>query len=198
MKQKEEMRESARKSRNALTDDQRRAMSIDIARQVSGLEWFKESQQLLLYLSIRSEVETQPLMELAWAAGKQLYAPQVDERNKHMVFYRVEAGEIMKPGAYGIPAPPPVSSRKADMGRPGMVLVPCLAFDRQGGRLGYGAGFYDRFLSSGARGWKKVALAYGSQEVEAVPTESHDTPMQAIVTEKEIIKVKDGSRSSVS
>ena len=188
MSDKPTIRKAARERRDSLaTEDREKACAI-IAKNVVEMTWFKNADQLLLYLPVHSEVDTWPLVKQAWAAGKAVYAPVVDEKNKGMNFYRFEEGESLEKDSHGVPAPRPVASRKADMGRPCLLVLPCLAFDRQGGRIGYGAGYYDRFLEGAGRAWKRVALAYAVQEAEGgIPLEDHDQKLHAVVTEKETI-----------
>jgi len=92
----------------------------------------------------------------------------------------------MKKGAYGILEPKTV--RKADENNIDVILVPGLAFDRNGGRMGFGKGYYDRLLESSKA--VKIGLCYDFQILEKIPTESHDVPMNFVITEKEILEIR--------
>lgn len=92
----------------------------------------------------------------------------------------------MEKGAYGILEPKTV--RKADENNIDVILVPGLAFDRNGGRMGFGKGYYDRLLESSKA--VKIGLCYDFQILEKIPTESHDVPMNFVITEKEILEIR--------
>ena len=96
----------------------------------------------------------------------------------------INSMDDMKKGAYGILEPKTV--RKADENNIDVILVPGLAFDRNGGRMGFGKGYYDRLLESSKA--VKIGLCYDFQILEKIPTESHDVPMNFVITEKEILE----------
>lgn len=191
MSDKNELRAAAKLRRDGLEEEKRLRFSELIAARVRAMPVYKNSSQILLYLPLHSEVDTKFLAEAVRLDGKPVYAPSVDAKNKNMSFYRYEPGETLKTGAFGIKEPLSVSSRKADLGRPCLIICPCLSFDRLGHRLGYGAGYYDRFLAGPARAWKRAALAFSIQEeVQGLPAEEHDQAVQWIVTETETISTQ--------
>jgi len=131
------------------------------------------------YHALGAELDPRPLIVRLGATGARLALPAAASLRAALEF-RAADGELEADGL-GIPSPPAT----AEVLLPDMVIVPLLAFDRRGGRLGQGAGFYDRALAS-LRALKPVfalGLAYAGQEVEAVPTEPHDQPLDAILTE---------------
>jgi 5-formyltetrahydrofolate cyclo-ligase len=113
--------------------------------------------------------------------------PVVTARGLPLGFRRWRPGDVLVSGAFGLLVPGP----SAEPVMPQLVLVPLLAFDRQGGRLGYGAGFYDRTLAVLRAAGPVIAIgvAYADQEVPAVPVEPHDQPLDWIATEREILAV---------
>ncbi len=114
------------------------------------------------------------LVELGWAIA----LPRVTAKDAALDFHHVPDGEVLEPGSFGIPEP------LADWPRavPGMLLVPLLAFDRRGHRLGYGGGFYDRTLA--ALNVPAIGIAYAGQEVASLPAEPHDRRLDGILTEQ--------------
>ncbi len=118
--------------------------------------------------------------------------PVAVDRKSPLIFRIWRPAETLVPDAYGIPAPP----SSAPEVHPNLMITPLLAFDRQGGRLGQGAGHYDRTLARlrKSRPVYVLGLAFAGQEIDAVPVDSHDQRLDAIVTETEFIEVTGGSR----
>jgi 5-formyltetrahydrofolate cyclo-ligase len=138
------------------------------------------------FWSIRSEIDVRPLMlALAGATGAQLAMPVVAGRGQALVFRRWEAEVPMVAGPFGTAHP----AEDEPVLVPDLVLVPLLAFDRRRHRLGYGAGFYDRTLAGlrAAGPVTAVGIAYGAQEVAAVPIGDHDERLDLVLTERGII-----------
>jgi len=136
--------------------------------------------------AIRSEIDVRPLMlALAAATGADLALPVVVARGRPLLFRRWRADLVLTAGPFGTAHPP--ESEPALM--PDLVLVPLLAFDRRRHRLGYGAGFYDRTLAAlrAAGPVTAVGIAYGAQQVDAVPIGDHDEPLDRILTERGFI-----------
>ncbi|MCC6304853.1 MAG: 5-formyltetrahydrofolate cyclo-ligase [Rhodobacteraceae bacterium] len=134
------------------------------------------------YMAIGTEAD--PLAAMAAHEGP-VCVPVVTGRGRPLAFRAWHAGAAMVAGAFGIPVP----AEGAEM-TPGVLVVPLLAFDRAGYRLGYGGGFYDRTLA-GLRGAGlavvAIGFAFGGQEVAAVPREATDLPLDLVVTEAGVI-----------
>ena len=142
------------------------------------------------YLAQGSELDALPIMRRLAAAGAQVALPASDSRDGAMVFRAWDLASDLTPDAFGIPAPP----AEAAALQPDLIITPLLAFDRRGGRLGQGAGVYDRALEN-LRREKAVfvlGLAYSGQELPAAPLEPHDQPLDAILTETEFIAIARG------
>ncbi|WP_207477415.1 5-formyltetrahydrofolate cyclo-ligase [Arenibaculum pallidiluteum] len=137
------------------------------------------------YCRVHDELDPLPLMLALNGRGATLALPVAEARGRPLKFRRWSPGDRLAPGALGIPEPLAGTEEVS----PRLVLVPMLAFDRRGGRLGYGAGFYDRTLAElRARGpVLAVGLAYAAQEADAVPCDGLDEPLDWIVTETEAI-----------
>ena len=135
-------------------------------------------------MGIGPEVATRPILERAWSEDKRIACPKVEWRPRGLVSYAVTAADQLVEGRGGLLEPDPERARPVEEGFD-LVLVPGLAFDRRGGRIGYGAGFYDRFLEETDA--LKVALAYSLQVIDSVPVEPHDVPVDRILTEDESI-----------
>lgn len=155
---------------------------------VAALPVYQAACVIHCYLPIRSEVDTTPLISHALAHGKRVVVPVVQPGTGDLAHTWLNslAEDDMQPGIFGTLQPRtlcPVTSAEWDL-----VLVPLLAFDRGGYRLGYGKGFYDRLLTMSPV--PSVGLAFAIQEAtEGLPHEGHDIPLEMIVTEHERIMV---------
>jgi len=165
---------------------------------------YQNAELLLFYVSYRSEADTLQLMKEALEAGRRVAVPKVVGTD--MVFYRITEFSQLIEGYKGILEPDRsrckavTEANGADDGQPQPVarhilpentilFVPGCAFDKSGGRMGYGGGFYDRFMEK-YPDVLRVALAYEEQLVETVPREEHDKVVDVIVTEKRMIQVQ--------
>lgn len=165
---------------------------------------------IMVYLDFRGEVETSGILQWGWDACKVMTAPVTLKQERKLVPVVIHTFDELRIGAYGIREPiaedqdfddrsewegmeTGISSGKktAESGLSveslDLVLVPGVAFDRRGGRLGYGGGYYDRFLPRLRSGTITIGLAYDLQLVEQVPTETHDVPLDLLVTETGVI-----------
>lgn len=170
-------------SRSALSSEERKGKSREIERRLFSLPEFQESRTILFFASFRSEVETGDMIRRALAGGKRIVLPKVN--GKELLLFRItDFDNDLAAGAWGIPEP--VKGTPADLQEIDLIIVPGAAFDEQGNRIGYGAGFYDKLL----HGFNKpmVALAFELQIVPSVPADQHDVPVRKIVTEKRIIE----------
>lgn len=139
------------------------------------------------YWAMRGEIDVRPVLEVLAERGQVTALPVVVDRKGPLVFRRWTVGEPLEEGPYGTRHP----RADAEEVRPVCLLVPLLAFDRRGYRLGYGGGYYDRTLALLRAQGPVVAIgiAYAGQEVEAIPTEPHDEKLDWVVTEKEVIRI---------
>lgn len=134
------------------------------------------------YYPIQTETSPLPLLRHLAAQGVQTALPRVVAAERPLQFHAWQADEALVPGYRNIPEPSPESAPIT----PTALLVPLLAFDAKGHRLGYGAGFYDRtiqLLRSKNQRFIAVGLAYDAQEVQTLPTDRHDQKLNAIITE---------------
>jgi 5-formyltetrahydrofolate cyclo-ligase len=134
------------------------------------------------YLPVRDEADPRALMAALAGSGHVLALPRVAERGAPLVFHRWSSGDATLIDMFGLTEP----LASAEIATPAIVLVPLLAFDAAGIRLGYGGGYYDRTLATLRDAGKifAVGIAYAGQEVAELPRREHDEPLDAIVTEK--------------
>jgi 5-formyltetrahydrofolate cyclo-ligase len=136
------------------------------------------------YMPIRTEVSPLPAMQ-AMAKLSRICVPVIRGEGLPLIFREWTPGCAMTAGAFGAPVP-----AEGGAVEPDVLIVPLLAFDRRGGRLGYGGGFYDRTLEAlrARRPVLAIGFAYAAQEAEALPTEATDQPLEMIVTEAETLR----------
>ncbi len=137
------------------------------------------------FFPYQSEIDTRPLLGRLAGDGWTTALPVIIAKGEPLRFRRWLPGEPTVPGVWDIPRP----LDAAPLVEPDVLLVPLLAFDRKGHRLGYGGGFYDRTLAL-LRSKKRVlaiGIAYAAQEIDSVPSSSHDQPLDFVMTEKELI-----------
>ena len=182
MEEKKVIRKQIFAARKACTDNQVEEWSKIIADKVAELPAFKNSERILAYVDYNHEVMTRFIIEEAWKAGKEVAVPKVV--GKDMIFYKFLDFSQLEEGYFGIPEP--ARGETVDWADPKTaIIMPGVAFDRQNHRVGYGGGFYDRFLEKHTE-IQRVAVAFDFQMVEEVPTEPTDICPHIIVTEKEI------------
>ena len=130
---------------------------------------------------------TAPIAAALAAEGTPLAYPRVTLGQRWLTFHRIGSPDELTPGTFDIPEPP-TTAPVVPARRIGVFLVPGLAFDRQGNRLGWGMGHYDTTLSNNLEALR-VGLAYETQLVDQVPVDGHDLPMHLIVTERGVVRI---------
>jgi len=183
---KRKLRDEVRARRRA--QDRKDEMSRRIAARLAALPEYAAAHTVLFYVSFRSEVRTQEMLAEAWRGGKRVVVPYCTGGRLELV--AIDDADELSPGTLGIPEPRPElrsrPERRVAPPEPDLIVVPGLAFDRLGNRLGYGHGYYDKLLPLVRPDAALVALAYECQLVDAVPRLTHDVPVNKIVTERAV------------
>jgi 5-formyltetrahydrofolate cyclo-ligase len=146
------------------------------------LERLRPGLVVASYRPVRGEADPEPLERAAMAAGCVLALPWIDNRTVPMRFLAWSPDRLLMAGPFGLEQPPADAPELA----PDIILTPLVAFDRAGGRLGQGAGYYDRAFALHADCWR-VGVAWSIQEVPRVPVDHRDVALQAVATEEEWI-----------
>lgn len=171
-----------RSLRGAVTRDQAERAGHAVAEHLAGLPAFADASHVALFASLSDELPTRPVFDAALARGKLALFPRVE--GDRLVFAPLARWKDLRPGRYGVAEPPhDVAARVPDA----LVLVPGVAFDARGGRLGRGGGYYDRTFAFDAEpGLLLLGVGYAFQVVDAVPEERHDRRMDGVMTERGI------------
>ncbi|KUO96000.1 5-formyltetrahydrofolate cyclo-ligase [Ferroacidibacillus organovorans] len=168
-----------RQVRDAFQPGFRASWSRDIAERVTALPELAAANTVGVYLAMGSEVSLDGLIETLLLEGKKVYAPRVLEDRRTIVFCQLRDVSDVEIGYYGIREPRGEVVEALDL-----LLIPGLAFTLCGIRLGYGGGFYDRYLANTSRQAVKVGVAFDGQIVQELPTELHDIRMDHLVTDR--------------
>ena len=143
---------------------------------------------MALYSARAGEIPTGRIRDAYLAAGVRLYYPRVTGKGT-LAFYPHREGDGWETGPYGILEPASPAGVEPRLSGWDIIVVPGLAFDRRGNRLGHGFGYYDRFLGGLPEGVPRVGLAWAGQLVPGVPVDAWDVPVHALVTEEGVIRV---------
>jgi 5-formyltetrahydrofolate cyclo-ligase len=171
--------------RDAIDPWTRTALSRAIVRDIVETFVYRRSNTIMAYASFGSELQTDEFVRHVLDQGKILLLPRVNRQEGSLDVYRVrDPVQDLRVGTWGIREPRPDRCARVDPHAIDFVLVPGVAFDTRGGRLGYGGGFYDKLLADGlSPGAWLVGGAFEGQMVEKVPVDEHDVPMDVVVTE---------------
>jgi len=176
------------KRRLGLPSEEVNKNSQKISELITQLEIFKKAERIALYFSIKNEVRTEQIFEMAMECGKKVYFPHME--GTILEFHRVDDLGELKPGKFGIPEPRQ-DSAKIQTKDLDIIVVPGVAFDRLGRRVGYGKGYYDRTLKE-IHKEKLIGLAYGFQVLDRIPVEAGDIGLGSLIMESGIIFAKGG------
>jgi 5-formyltetrahydrofolate cyclo-ligase len=185
---KNELRVAALRKRRSIGSEELGAMSSLVEANLLSLKEYKAARLLISYCAKEDEVQTRPIIEKALEQGKRVAVVVADVPSKTLSFSEITSfEEELAPGAFGILEPKPGRLRPISIAQADLILVPLVAWDEKGHRLGYGAGYFDRALA-GAKTIKKVGLALESQRLALIPESRHDVPLDIVVTEKRVVR----------
>ncbi len=183
---KAELRSKLQSSLLAVGAEQRDRKSRLACERLIATEQFQAASTVMLFLSLRHEVDTSEAILGAWQLGKTVAVPKVSWEQRHMIAVQLnsldtgletEASGLRSPTA-GLPVP---------LGDIDLVVTPGLGFDRQGNRLGRGGAYYDKFFAHERLKACKCGFAFSEQLIDSVPVTDHDQPMDLLVTDAEIV-----------
>jgi 5-formyltetrahydrofolate cyclo-ligase len=189
------VRAELRAKRRALSPEQREHAARLVARNVDRAFRLRAGKRVAIYAAMREELDTAPLIELAFVRGCRVFLPRVDRRTGHLDFHETHADARQSVNHLGILEPEGTASigaRWLDL-----VLLPLVGFDARGMRLGMGGGYYDRTFAFRNRhtswhGPRLVGIAYSFQELPSLTAAAHDVRMDAVVTEKGVVRCRTG------
>lgn len=195
---REQLRADMRRRRAAIGPRERALASRAIAEHLSASEIYLAARNIGAYLALRQEADPAPLVAHALAQNKQVYVPVIDiAPDPGMTFARIDANTPLTRNRFGIDEPAPNHRETLAAQKLDLVLLPLIAFDSSGNRLGMGAGYYDRcfsFLREPGinRGPILCGVGYSCQQLEQITPQDWDVPLHLVVTEDGILQAKTG------
>lgn len=187
---KNQIRAEAIQARQSIPRDRLLAQSQTVIRSLTSQNEYAAARAVATYVSKEDEVQTLELIAQMLSEGKRVVVPRVDGPSGNLLFFEIHGLGDLSPGRFGVlePAPGPSAVPLAECD---IVIVPLVAWDERGYRIGYGRGYFDRALAR--RGASvSVGLAMETQRVPEVPVEPSDVPLDVIVTEKRVLRPHKG------
>jgi len=169
--------------RDVIPPEQKQSWDAAINRIIIADAWFRQAETILAYYPIGSEPDIRPALEEALRQGKALYLPKCIPNAREMAFHQVNSLEGLRPGAYGIPEPKG-NDCKLSIVNCQLCLVPGIAFDSEGFRMGYGGGYYDRFLAQHIQ-LRMLGICYRRLLRVSLPKDATDAAVMRVLTEGE-------------
>ncbi len=193
-KQKDDIREEYKEKRRTMDTDERFRRDTAICNAAIGLVSFRYAEYVLLYAPTQEEIDVMPIARAALEKGKTVLFPRCDKKTHTMTYHSVKSLDELVIDSYGI-AEPPESNPMYDPSEAGAAVcfVPGLVYDKAGYRLGYGKGFYDRYLS-GFSGCT-IGVVYSDYILPTVPRGRFDVTVDILLTEKGVRVTKDAKKT---
>ena len=174
--------------RNSLDKEVKEAMDDKIYNKLITSDLYIKAKNIFIYLSFGSEIQTNNIITKALRDGKEVYIPKVYKKNKLMKAVRLKSFDDLKENSMGI-LEPIDDSNYIDKREIDLILVPGVVFDLNGNRIGYGGGYYDRYLQDIKEIRNKVVLAYDLQIVDSINPDIHDIAFDYIITNTRLEKI---------
>ena len=188
-----DIRRAKRSQRQSLTEYTQHANSLGLCSNIIRQRAYKNSRHIACYLANDGEIDPDPVIEHAWLSGKNVYLPVLSPLKNSLYFAPYQRGQKLSLNRYNIPEPVCRPSKWIIARQLDLLLLPLVAFDLSGNRIGMGGGFYDRTLAylKHRKHWKKpvlAGLAHEIQKTAQLEVQSWDIPLDMIITEKNLYK----------
>ncbi len=193
---KAQLRRELQKCLLSITSQQRSEKSRKACKNLVSIPQFQSASMIMMFLSLPHEVDTSEAILNAWQLGKAVAVPKVSWQQRHMIAVQINSLETgISTEASGLQNPiagAPVAFEEIDL-----VVTPGLGFDKKGNRLGRGGSYYDRFFANTELKASRCGFGFAEQLVETIPVAEHDEPVDILVTEKEIIYIKEPRETGI-
>ncbi|MGE9551635.1 5-formyltetrahydrofolate cyclo-ligase [Erwinia amylovora] len=185
---RQDIRTHVRHLRRALSPEQQQLAALQAAERALNFAPLQQAKKIALFLSFDGELDTRPLIARLWQHKQEVYLPVLHPFSEgQLLFIRFDPETSLQPNRLRIPEPPLDIRNLAMLSELDVLMVPLVAFDTQGQRLGMGGGFYDRTLQNWPRhGFLPVGLAHDCQQVETLPVAEWDVPLPVVITPSKI------------
>ena len=189
---KQTLKSEILEKRNSLSKEEIKIKSNKIKENFCSLPEFKEAKNIMFYVSFNNEADTietiKELLKNKKKNEKNIIVPYVEKNNPILQLSELKNFSDLEPKTFGILEPKKDKIKKFDANKLDLVIVPGIVFDKQGHRIGYGYGYYDKFLRKLKKGVKKIGFAYEFQLIGKIPQERHDVPLDIVITDKRVIR----------
>lgn len=189
---KKDVRRAVLKERAKLSPEVHETYSTKIMELVASTTYYKNAGTIMCFVSFGSEMDTSMIINKALEDGKRVAVPIAVHETKELIPSVIASMDELEPGYFNILTPKSEFIRPIEPNEIDLVLVPGVAFDHHGYRVGYGGGFYDRFLTRIRKDTKKIAIGFSLQILDQVPRESFDLPVDMIISEKGLLPCDEG------
>ena len=183
---KNELRKEMKTKLKSLTEEEHTELSSYIQTQLFQTKEWQEAKTIGVTVSRFPEVRTEEIIERAWNEGKKVVVPKCNSKSTTMDFYEMKSFHDLEVVYYGLREPIVSKTKYVPSSEIELIIVPGLIYDKAGYRIGFGGGYFDRYLQN-FQG-RKISLAFSTQVMEKVPRESFDIPVEAIITDEGVIR----------
>jgi len=188
---KKEIRKNILQRKDTFSNEIVREKSLAMLDTLSKIDFYKNANNVMLYISFGKEVTMKPIIDDLQNRGKRVFIPVTVPATKALIVSELKSYEDdLVVGHFGIMEPKEEALRPVEPSILDLVIVPGVAFDKNGYRIGYGGGYYDRFLPRLPEKTTTISLAFEMQLIDKIPTSQYDLPVQYIITEEQFIKCK--------
>lgn len=188
---KKELRKRFLDIRSSLSKEEIESKSMAIFNALTEMEDFKNAKWIMTYIDFRDEVQTDRIINYCLQHNKRIAVPVCIPKTKELILSEIHnIDDDTEIGHFGVREPKKDKLRILEPSNISLILVPGVAFDPSGYRIGYGGGYYDRFLSSAGKGIPTIALAFECQITQDLPRDDYDIPLDYILTELRMIDCK--------
>jgi len=184
---KQTLKQKIIEKRKSLTKEEIKEKSSKIKENLYSLDEFKEAKNIMAYVSFNSEVDTQNLIKELLDKEKNVIVPFVQKNSPILQLSELKSFNELEPKTLGILEPKDNFIREFNIKKLDLVIIPGIVFDQNGHRIGYGYGYYDRFLKKLSDKIKKIGFACEFQLVNKIPEEIHDVPVNIVITENRVL-----------
>ncbi|SHF61112.1 5-formyltetrahydrofolate cyclo-ligase [Ornithinibacillus halophilus] len=183
---KSELRSFAINKLKNIDEHEKKIIEENLTTKLTGSDLWKQANTIGITISKGFEWETKTIIEQGWAAGKTIAVPKCLPESKEMQFYSFTDYSELEVVYYNLLEPKPESNKEINSNEIDLLIVPGLLFDKKGYRIGFGGGYYDRYLVNYPN--VTISLAFHEQLLDSIPTEPFDIPVQYIVTNEQIVE----------
>lgn len=188
MTEKQKLRKIFMDMRDHMTEEDLQHKNQLIYEKLVHSTLYHQCKSIFTYVSMGNEVDTKKIINQGLMNGKIIGVPKVYPKKKEMIFSKIESLDELVPGHFNVLEPREECIQLLESNQDTLLLVPGLIFDKNKNRIGYGGGYYDRYLATIKGALKIIGVGYDFQLIDCIPSDPYDVPLDAIVTDKQWIK----------